>query len=96
MYKFIMTLTKFDKELIYSSVEHILLSSYINTNKPLSSNDVVKRLEEKMTLSNEMQEYAISATAEWVAHFEQKKNEYVQKSKFVSWCTDATYDLSME
>jgi hypothetical protein len=34
--------------------------------------------------------------AEWVQHLNRKRDEYVQKSKFVTWCTDATYDLSMD
>jgi hypothetical protein len=43
-----------------------------------------------------MRSYIGPALAEWVQHLNRKRDEYVQKSKFVTWLTDATYDLSMD
>ena len=91
-----MSLCAFDRELLHSNVGHEVLWFYVNNNGELSNESVVKRLAEKMSLTDEMRSEVPPIVAEWVQHLNRKRDEYVQKSKYVSWCTDATYDLSME
>lgn len=91
-----MCLCAFDKELLHSNIGHIIIWFYINRNGEFTSEDVEKRLAEKMELTDEMRSYMGPIVAEWVQHLNRKKEEYVQKSKHVTWLTDATYDLSMD
>ena len=46
-------------------------------------------------LTDEMRSLICPMVAEWVQHLNRKRDEYVQKSKFVTWLTDATYDLEV-
>lgn len=73
-----------------------MLWFYVNNNGELTEESVVKRLTEKMNLTDEMRSYIGPMVREWVQHLNCKRDEYVQKSKFVTWLTDATYDLSMD
>lgn len=90
-----MSLCTFDKELVHSAVGNCVLGIYRNGGE-VSEECVVKHLEERLTLTDEMRSYISPALAEWVQHLDRKREEYVQKSKFVTWLTDATYDLSMD
>lgn len=90
-----MSLCTFDKELVHSAVGNCVLGIYRNGGE-VSEECVVKHLEERLTLTDEMRSYISPAMAEWVQHLNRKRDEYVQKSKFVTWSTDATYDLSMD
>lgn len=90
-----MCLCTFDKELVHSAVGNCVLGIYRNGGE-VSEEHVVKHLEERLTLTDEMRSYIVPAVAEWVQHLNRKREEYVQKSKFVTWCTDATYDLFMD
>ena len=90
-----MSLYAFDKELIHSAVGNCVLAIYRNGGT-VREEYVVKHLEERLTLTDEMRRNIGTAVAEWVQHLNRKREEYVQKSKYVSWCTDATYDLSMD
>ena len=90
-----MSLCAFDKELLHGSVGHEVLWFYVNNNGEPTEEDVVKRLAEKMSLTDEMRRYIGPVVAEWVQHLNRKRDEYVQKSKSVNWLTDGTYDLSM-
>lgn len=90
-----MSLCTFDKELVHSAVGNCVLGIYRNGGE-VSEEYVVKHLEERLTLTDEMRSYIGPAVAEWVQHLNRKRDEYVQKSKFVTWCTDATYNLSMD
>lgn len=91
-----MSLCTFDKELLHSNIGHEVLWFYVNNNGELTEESVVKRLTEKMSLTDEMRSYIGPMVREWVQHLNRKRDEYVQKSKFVTWLTDATYDLSMD
>lgn len=91
-----MSLCTFDKELLHSNIGHEVLWFYVNNNGELTEESVVKRLTEKMSLTDEMRSYIGPMMREWVQHLNRKRDEYVQKSKFVTWLTDATYDLSMD
>ena len=91
-----MSLCTFDKEFLRSNVGHEVLWFYVNNNGEFTKEDVEKRLAEKMNLTDEMRSYIGPTVGEWVQHLNRKRDEYVQKSKLVSWCTDATYDLSMD
>lgn len=90
-----MCLSLFDKELLESNVAAAVLWHYVNNNGEMTEESVVRRVKEKLAknFTDEMRNYISPMMAKWVQHFERKKNEYVQKSKFVTWCTDATYDL---
>lgn len=90
-----MSLCAFNKEIIHSAVGNCVLGIYRNGGE-VSEEYVVKHLEERLTLTDEMRSYISPAVAEWVQHLNRKRDEYVQKSKFVTWLTDATYDLSMD
>ena len=90
-----MSLCAFDRELLHSNVGHEVLWFYVNNNGEFDKKDVVKRLEQKMKLTDEMRSYISPMVAEWVQHLNRKRDEYAQKSKFVTWCTDATYDLEV-
>ena len=90
-----MSLCAFDRELLHSNVGHEVLWFYVNNNEELSIESVEKRLAEKMSLTDEMRSEVPPIVAEWVQHLNRKRDEYVQKSKYVSWCTDATYDLEV-
>lgn len=83
-----------DKDQIYSSVGFIIIGLY-RDNIEVSEESVVKRLENMVRLTDEMRSYISPAVAKWVQHLEQKKREYVPKSKCVNWLTDATYDLEV-
>ena len=83
-----------DKDQIYSSVGFIIVGLY-RDNIEVSEQNVVKRLENMVRLTDEMRSYIGPAVAKWVQHLEQKKREYVPKSKCVNWLTDATYDLEV-
>ena len=89
-----MSLCAFDKELVHSAVGNCVLGIYRNGGE-VSEEYVVKHLEERLTLTDEMRSYISPAMAEWVQHLNRKQEEYVQKSKSVNWLTDGTYDLSM-
>ena len=89
-----MSLCAFDKELVHSAVGNCVLGIYRNGGE-VSEEYVVKHLEERLTLTDEMRSYIGPAVAEWVQHLNRKHDEYVQKSKSVNWLTDGTYDLSM-
>lgn len=89
-----MCLCTFDKELVHSAVGNCVLGIYRNGGE-VSEEHVVKHLEERLTLTDEMRSYISPAVAEWVQHLNRKCDEYVQKSKSVNWLTDGTYDLSM-
>lgn len=91
-----MSLCTFDKELLHSNIGHEVLWFYVNNNGELTEESVVKRLAEKMSLTDEMRSHISPMMREWVQHLNRKRDEYVQKSKFVTWLTDATYDLSMD
>jgi hypothetical protein len=90
-----MSLCTFDKELVHSAVGNCVLGIYRNGGQ-VSEECVVKHLEERLTLTDEMRSYIGPMLREWVQHLNRKRDEYVQKSKFVTWLTDATYDLSMD
>ena len=90
-----MSLCTFDRELLHSNIGHEVLWLYVNNNGELSNESVEKRLAEKMNLTDEMRSHIGPMVAEWVQHLNRKRDEYVQKSKYVSWCTDATYDLEV-
>jgi hypothetical protein len=90
-----MSLCAFNKEIVHSAVGNCVLGIYRNGGE-VSEECVVKHLEERLTLTDEMRSYIGPALAEWVQHLNRKRDEYVQKSKFVTWLTDATYDLSMD
>lgn len=90
-----MSLCAFNKEIVHSAVGNCVLGIYRNGGE-VSEEYVVKYLEERLTLTDEMRSYIGPALAEWVQHLNRKRDEYVQKSKFVTWLTDATYDLSMD
>lgn len=83
-----------DKDQIYSSVGFIIVGLY-RDNIEVSEQNVVKRLENMVRLTDKMRSYISPAVAKWVQHLEQKKREYVPKSKCVNWLTDATYDLEV-
>ena len=90
-----MSLCTFDRELLHSSIGHEVLWFYVNNKGELNEESVEKRLAEKMSLTDEMRSEVPPIVAEWVQHLNRKRDEYVQKSKYVSWCTDATYDLEV-
>lgn len=90
-----MSLCAFDRELLHSNVGHEVLWFYVNNNGELTVESVEKRLAEKMSLTDEMRSLIGPMVAEWVQHLNSKRDEYVQKSKFVTWLTDATYDLEV-
>lgn len=83
-----------DKDQIYSSVGFIIVGLY-RDNIEVSEQNVVKRLENMVKLTDEMRSYIGPAVAKWVQHLERKRDEYVPKSKCVNWLTDATYDLEV-
>ena len=85
----------FDRELLYSNVGQIVYWLHVNNNGEVNIEDVVRRLEEvdSLELTNEMRLVLPTVVHEWVEHFERKKNEYVPKSKNVSWWDDRTYNI---
>lgn len=93
-----MCLSLFFRELLESNVGAAVLWHYVNNNGEMTEESVVRRVKEKLAenFTEEMRSYIGPMMAKWVQHLERKKNDYVQKSKFVTWCTDATYDLSMD
>ena len=93
-----MCLSLFHKELLDSSVANAVLWHYVNNNGEPTAESVERRVKEKLAenFTEEMRSYIGPMMAKWVQHLERKKNEYVQKSCYVTWLTDATYDLSMD
>ena len=90
-----MSLCTFDKELVHSAVGNCVLGIYRNGGG-VSEECVVKHLVDRLTLTDEMRSYISPAMAEWVQNLNRKRDEYVQKCKFFTWRTDATFDFSMD
>lgn len=90
-----MSLCTFQKEIIHSDIGRIILGSYRNGGEA-NVEYVAKRLSEKMQLDDDIVPFIAQQTEYWKAHFDRKRDEYVQKSKYVSWLTDATYDLEID
>lgn len=90
-----MSLCTFHREIIHSDIGRIILGSYRNGSEP-DVEYVVKRLSEKMQLDDDILPFVAQQIEYWKAHFDRKRDEYVQKSKYVSWLTDATYDLEID
>lgn len=92
-----MGLCTFDYELLESNVAAAVLWHYVNNNGEMTEETVERRVKEKLAknFTEEMRSYISPMMAKWVQHLERKKNEYVQKSCYVTWLTDATYDLEI-
>lgn len=92
-----MCLSLFYRELLESNVAAAVLWHYVNNNGEMTEESVVRRVKEKLAenFTEEMRSYIGPMMAKWVQHLERKKNEYVQKSCYVTWLTDATYDLEI-
>lgn len=86
-----------DEEILWMNVGHEVLNSYKNEiENGISTEFVVRRLVDKMRLTDEMKEKIPSMISKWVQHFETKKNEYVPKSKSVNWLNDVTYNIDIK
>ena len=90
-----MSLCTFDKEILRSNIGHIVLESYMNKGEEPDIENVEKRLAEKLSFTDEMRREVPPIVAEWVQHLNRKRDEYIIKSKYVTWLNDATYDLEI-
>lgn len=88
-------MSRFDLELLDSQIANIVKGFYVNNREDFLIADVINKLDKSIVERSDFSKLIPDLVIKWRAHLERKKQNYVQKSRYVTWLTDNTYDLEL-